>query len=121
MTLSGKAFSLSALPYFNSSSNDDLLLFFSDVDNDEWAIDAATETIQMLLKIEKTYLSPKNSVVALEEASHENQSMKDELSSSENGKDAEEVESGTVSLNIKQKLENTESEKDGSKSMNYCV
>ncbi|KAK7393371.1 hypothetical protein VNO78_21924 [Psophocarpus tetragonolobus] len=56
---------------FNSAGLDP----FKDVDDDDWAIDAATKTIQKLLEIEKTSLHPKEPVVTIKEESreHENQ------------------------------------------------
>ncbi|XP_054804304.1 exocyst complex component EXO84B-like [Prosopis cineraria] len=41
---------------------------FKDVDDDGWTIDASTQTIEMLLEIEKTKLLPKEHAVAIEEA-----------------------------------------------------
>ncbi|XP_061367495.1 exocyst complex component EXO84B-like [Gastrolobium bilobum] len=52
---------------FNSAGLDP----FKDVDNDDWAIDAATKTIQKLLEIEKTSLHPKEPVVTIQEELHE--------------------------------------------------
>ncbi|KAL4393821.1 hypothetical protein HN51_021794 [Arachis hypogaea] len=75
---------------FNSAGLDP----FKDADNDGWAIDAATKTIQKLLEIEKTTtMQPKESVVNNEEEGelHESQSNQSaylseegDLSSSEN-------------------------------------
>nr|XP_029146491.1 exocyst complex component EXO84C-like [Arachis hypogaea] len=73
---------------FNSAGLDP----FKDADNDGWAIDAATKTIQKLLEIEKTTMQPKESVVNNEEGElHESQSNQSaylseegDLSSSEN-------------------------------------
>ncbi|MED6207403.1 hypothetical protein PIB30_035504 [Stylosanthes scabra] len=75
---------------FNSAGLDP----FKDADNDGWAIDVATKTIQKLLEIEKrTSMQPKESVVNNEEEeSHEIQSNQsaylseqdDDFSSSEN-------------------------------------
>lgn len=97
------------------------MFHFRDVDNDGWAIDATTQTIQMLLEIEKTNFSPKE---------HENPSAHagdfsrgDDISSSENDIDVEEDEvaedqseiatdSETVSLNIEESLGHTERKRD---------
>ncbi|XP_057422978.1 exocyst complex component EXO84B-like isoform X2 [Lotus japonicus] len=46
---------------------------FKDVVNDDWAIDAATETIQKLLDIEKTSLHPKETIVDIKEDLHEHE------------------------------------------------
>ncbi|TKY52764.1 Exocyst complex component EXO84B [Spatholobus suberectus] len=56
---------------FNSAGLDP----FKDVDDDDWAIDAATKTIQMLLEIEKTSLHPKEPVVTIKEESHEHENQ----------------------------------------------
>jgi len=73
--------------------------FFSDVD-DDWAIDAATKTIQKLLEIEKASLHAEEAVVAIPEESHEHEnqinqssyvsdfSEEDDTNSSENNVDA---------------------------------
>ncbi|KAL5149137.1 Exocyst complex component EXO84A [Glycine soja] len=77
---------------FNSAGLDP----FKDVDDDYWAIDAATKTIQKLLEIEKTSLHPKEPVVTIKEESHEHEnqinqsayecnfSKENDISSSEN-------------------------------------
>ncbi|KAI9122152.1 hypothetical protein K1719_006841 [Acacia pycnantha] len=95
---------------------------FRDVDNDEWAIDAATQTIQMLLEIEKTKFPPKEHVVTLEEADHPSHagvfSQEDDSCSSKNGIVAEEdesevaIDSETVSLNIEGPLGLVERKRD---------
>lgn len=103
------------------------MFLFRDVDNDGWAIDVATKTIQMLLDIGKrepdeTKLSPKDKVVSLEEALHEADqispagvfSQEDDSCSSDNDRDAEEAKSeiaidlGTVSVNIEESLDHEE-------------
>ncbi|XP_027362971.1 exocyst complex component EXO84B-like [Abrus precatorius] len=51
---------------------------FKDVDDDDWAIDAATKTIQKLLEIEKTSLHPKELVATIKEESHEHENHIDQ-------------------------------------------
>ncbi|KAJ1397857.1 Exocyst component Exo84, C-terminal [Sesbania bispinosa] len=80
---------------------------FKDVDNDDWAIDAATKTIQKLLEIEKTSLHPKEPVVTIKEELHEqenqiNQSAcecnfsEEDMNSSDNIVDAVDVKEAEV-------------------------
>ncbi|RDX79924.1 Exocyst complex component EXO84A, partial [Mucuna pruriens] len=90
---------------FNSAGLDP----FKDVDDDDWAIDAATKTIQKLLENEKTSLQqPKEPVVSITEESHEhhnqiNQSAygseEDDINSSENKHESEvAIDAKTASL-----------------------
>ncbi|KAK7267434.1 hypothetical protein RIF29_20108 [Crotalaria pallida] len=82
---------------------------FKDVDNDEWAIDAATKTIQKLLELEKASLQPKEPVVTVDEELRENQvnqsaharkfSEEEYISSAENV-DADEAEATKDELKV---------------------
>ncbi|KAK7277487.1 hypothetical protein RJT34_22500 [Clitoria ternatea] len=48
---------------------------FKDVDDDDWAVDAATKAIQWLLEIEKTSLHLNEPVFVIREESHENENQ----------------------------------------------
>ncbi|XP_029125367.1 exocyst complex component EXO84B-like [Cajanus cajan] len=84
------------LTLMKSTFNSVGLNLFKDVDNDDWAIDVATKTIQKLLEIEKTSLHPKKPVVTIKEESQEHENLinqstyerdfseEDDINSSEN-------------------------------------
>ncbi|XP_022641163.1 exocyst complex component EXO84B-like isoform X2 [Vigna radiata var. radiata] len=79
---------------FNSAGLDP----FKDVDEDDWAIDAATKTIQKLLEIEKASLQPEEHLVAITEESHEHENQ---IKQSAYGSDfPEEVESNSSENNL---------------------
>ncbi|CAJ1968214.1 unnamed protein product [Sphenostylis stenocarpa] len=89
---------------FNSAGLDP----FKDVDDDDWAIDAATKTIQKLLEIENASFHPEEPVVAITEESHEHEdqiiqsahgtdfSLEDDRNSSQNNVDALDAERDEV-------------------------
>lgn len=69
-----------------------LLYFFRDVINDDWAIDAATETIEKLLDIEKTSLHPKEIIVNIKEELHEHENNADTVNVEEDEAAKDELE-----------------------------
>ncbi|RZB85584.1 Exocyst complex component EXO84A [Glycine soja] len=74
---------------FNSAGLDP----FKDVDDDDWAIDAATKTIQKLLEFEKTSLHPKEPAVTIKEESHEHESQINQLAYESNFSEEDDISS----------------------------
>ncbi|QCE06737.1 Exocyst component Exo84 [Vigna unguiculata] len=79
---------------FNSAGLDP----FKDVDEDDWAIDIATKTIQKLLEIEKASLQPEEHLVGITEESHEHENQ---IKQSAYGSDfSEEVDTNSSENNL---------------------
>lgn len=74
-------------------SNIDSCFLYRDVDDDYWAIDAATKTIQKLLEIEKTSLHPKEPAVTIKEESHEHESQINQLAYESNFSEEDDISS----------------------------
>lgn len=74
-------------------SNIDWCFLYRDVDDDDWAIDAATKTIQKLLEFEKTSLHPKEPAVTIKEESHEHESQINQLAYESNFSEEDDISS----------------------------
>jgi len=74
------------------------VFFYRDVDEDDWAIDIATKTIQKLLEIEKASLQPEEHLVGITEESHEHENQ---IKQSAYGSDfSEEVDTNSSENNL---------------------